>query len=274
MLDVASKTMAATLAILGATGKTGKWAVKGALSKGWNVRLLVRDPAKVEPLIRELFPARSDDDVKSLLDKKVTAVKCNAFEETELVELMSGSFAVLSFVGMVNRGENVVDPAVRAVIAAMEAMADRAPTKFITMSSIGLNDGTTHGYKAWGHVTMCATRCIPGLKASFADMAIAEDVISEARESNPKLNVIVVRCAILGDAKDYLCDYATEEKKYNLVYVGENGPFSFSIDRQHVAQAFLCLCQDSTGFDNTDVSCFDLDGDSDQGDSDSDSDGW
>jgi len=104
--------------------------------------------------------------------------------------------------------------------------------------------------------TMSATKCVPGLKASFADLAMAERFIFSTRATNPELNVIIVRGSILEDKKGYLCDYESKEKKYNLVKVGEKGPFSFSIDRQHVAQAFLSLCEDSTGFDNQNVSCF------------------
>merc|ERR1712181_110608 len=104
-------------------GQTGKWAVKGALIKGWNVRLLVRNPAKVEPLIRELFPAKNEDEMKNLLDHRVAVVKgsIDALDQSNLVQALEGAHAVLSFVGMVKRGENVVEPAVRAVVGAMKS---------------------------------------------------------------------------------------------------------------------------------------------------------
>merc|ERR1719221_101682 len=121
------------------------------------------------------------------------------------------------------------------------------------MSSIGFNDGQAHGYEAWGRMTMCCVGCIPGLRASFADMADAERFVMESRTSVPsgsQLNLIIARATILADKEGYFCDYATRDLKYNIVRSDAKGQMSFTIDRQHVVQGFLDLAEKSDGYDN------------------------
>lgn len=43
------------VAIIGASGQTGRWALKGALVRGFNVRVLVRDKAKAEKIFFEVL---------------------------------------------------------------------------------------------------------------------------------------------------------------------------------------------------------------------------
>merc|ERR1711879_419512 len=72
------------------------------------------------------------------------------------------------------------------------------------------------------------------------------------------MNLIIVRASILADKKAYLCDYTSSQLNYELMNADEpKGPFSFNVDRQNVAQAFLDLAVESSSADNRNVSVFD-----------------
>ena len=48
-------TAAKTVSIIGATGKSGMWAMKGALQRGYTVRVLARNPDKVKTIMVTLL---------------------------------------------------------------------------------------------------------------------------------------------------------------------------------------------------------------------------
>ena len=71
------------------------WAVKGALVRGYNVRLLVRSKKKAEKVFAELFPPNPAE-----LLSAVTLVEGSVTEQSKLAELFAGADVVLSFLGM------------------------------------------------------------------------------------------------------------------------------------------------------------------------------
>ena len=235
------------VAILGGTGKTGKWAVKGALVRGYNVRLLVRSKNKAEKVMAELFPPNPAE-----LLSAVTLIEGSVTEQSKLAELFAGADVVLSFLGMAEPPMWTVRPGVEAVLTTLKTM--ETPPKFVSMSSIGLGDSLGQANTAWSCcVVQLSLRWM--LKEVFADMQAAEDHILATRCGD--LNVVIVRATILSDKEDYFKDYVSGAKRgYKCVTVGDDAKkLSFTIDRQHVAEAFLDVCE-SSQYDNAEVSVF------------------
>lgn len=234
-----------SVAIIGATGKTGKWALRGALQREYQVKALVRSPDKLEGVLKSIFP---DTDVKPYLER-ITVVKGNATDKDALVELCKDTQVVMSFLGMVKKGEWIVKPGVEAVVQALKST--ESPPKFLTMSSIGLSDSRAQANKAWCYCVVKLTIDMM-LKECFADMQAAEDFVVANRQG---LNITVVRASILKDKKDYFKDYTSSSKNHKLQGADDMAKMSFQIDRQHVAEAFLDLV-DSAAWDNKEVSVF------------------
>ncbi|HEV3376079.1 MAG TPA: NAD(P)H-binding protein [Thermoleophilaceae bacterium] len=96
-----------TIAVFGATGRTGKPFTKLALDKGYEVRALVRNPSKLE-----------------INDPDLTVIEGDLTDVTKVEETIRGSGAVLLLVGMsptVRKPAHVRETAARNVLAAMEA---------------------------------------------------------------------------------------------------------------------------------------------------------
>jgi len=159
-----------------------------------------------------------------MFEQQVSIVECSAFETEKLEELIRGVDVVMSFVGMVKRGVNVVEPAVQNTLAAIKNLSpEQRPAKFLSMSTLGVNDGVALARKAWGYITTCLTGVVPGLKDSFRDLAAGEELIMESRRSDvdmPKLTI--VRCSILADGKDYALDLANGKSAYTIVKMDED----------------------------------------------------
>merc|ERR1740121_1141246 len=214
------------------------------------VRVLARSAPKVDTVLQELFP---DESLLAELKKNVTVVEGSATNHATLLELLKDTSVVMSFLGMVKSPEWVVQPGVEAIMGAMRTMP--RPPKFLSMSSITLGDSRAQGLKAWGQCVACLVmRCF--LKACFEDLQAAEDFIIGNRGD---LNVIICRASVLADKKDYLQDFATggARKGYALLKADEMQGITNYVDRQHVAQAFLDLCEDSSRYDFGEVSIFD-----------------
>merc|ERR1712156_448684 len=106
-----------TIAIIGGTGGTGKWAVKGALLKGYKVKLLARNPDKVTKVLSTLF----DADTLKTLQENVVVVAGGVMDDAVLDDLLADTEAVLSFLGMVDQKVWVVSPGVESIINDLEA---------------------------------------------------------------------------------------------------------------------------------------------------------
>lgn len=96
-----------TVAVLGATGRTGVHVVDGARHRGWPVRALARSPAKVPEGWR--------------LDDEVTVVEGDALDGDVVRELLEGADAVVNVLGHADGSPpNVLSRAVGNVLSGME----------------------------------------------------------------------------------------------------------------------------------------------------------
>ncbi|MFZ5535230.1 MAG: NAD(P)-dependent oxidoreductase [Patescibacteria group bacterium] len=91
------------LAIFGATGPSGQLLVKQALRAGYNVTVLVRDPAKL-----------------GVQNKNLTVIKGNVLNYDDVDKTVKGQDVVLSALGVKPPSrEKVVGPATRNIVRAM-----------------------------------------------------------------------------------------------------------------------------------------------------------
>jgi hypothetical protein len=208
----------------------------------------------------ELFP--DSEELRENLSRtalKVVKGSCGAKDGSDidgLVELLSGADVCLSFLGVVNPKEWAVRPGCESIVKAMHRILEAGgkPPKFVSMSSICLSESATQGARAWGSCVKCLSLKVM-LKNVFLDMQAAEDFLFDMRSE--KLNVVIVRASILSDKKKYACDFSEgAAKRYCFTNAEDKeGRVTFTIDRQHVAQAFLDLVQDST-YNNGQISVF------------------
>jgi len=243
-----------TIAVIGGTGGTGKWVVKGALLKGYKVKLLARKPEKVTKVLNTLF----DSEALETHQENVTVVTGGVMDDAVLDELLQGTEAVLSFLGMVDQKVWVVSPGVENILKGLKRIAGAGgtPPKLISMSAMGIGDSYSQMKASnWFMGRLTAWLIIPYmLKSCFDDLETSEKMIStEREEGDANLNMTVIRAPVLRDYKGYKVDYLAEEKDYHIISpsdcVNVGGVF---IDRQQVAGAFLTVME-SSEWDGTTV---------------------
>jgi len=250
------------IAIVGGTGKTGKWALKGALQRGYEVRLLCRSSGKAKGMVVELF---GDDSKWS----QITVTEASVTDQTKLEPFLRGADTCISFLGMVKPPEWIVSPGVVAILDCLKKLEKEGaagggdappPPKFFSMSSIGLNESRFQANKAWGYCGCVAWLMIDKLlKQCFLDMADAESKIVETRATNPGLKLGICRATVLGDKKKYLKDYTSKVANYRTNTVQDNpqGRTTMTIDRQHVAECMLdAAVPETSAYDNKTISIF------------------
>merc|ERR1711915_198485 len=210
-------TAAKTVSIIGATGKSGMWAMKGALQRGYTVRVLARNPDKVKTIMVTLFGEEEADAQLA----KVTVVKGGIRDEAAVLDLFRGADVVLSFLGMVQPPNWVVCPGVEEMGIA-DSKDQMKASNFIM-----------------GRLTLWLV--IPYmLKECFADMEAAENFIIKERDLDDKLNMTIIRAPVLKDKKGYKYDYLATEKPYSIVPPSDTSNIaSLFLDRQEVAGSFL-----------------------------------
>lgn len=91
------------IALLGATGKSGKYVLREILRAGYSCRLLLRDPAKL-----------------TLTDPLIEVVQGDARDPQALLRLLGGCKAVLSTLGQPAGESSIFSTATRNVLQAME----------------------------------------------------------------------------------------------------------------------------------------------------------
>jgi len=228
------------------------------------VRIFVRSRSKLEQVLTEIMP---EEAARQALERQIVVIECATLEHEKLVELFTGAAVAMSFLGMVKPTEPVVGPGVESIVKALQSMT--TPPKFLHMSSIGLNDGVEHAQNAWGCcVVWLALKVF--LKACFDDLCAAEDFLIATRDKQneqrsaegsqkllqKELNITIIRATILAGKDGYTKDFMSDAKSYKLVRVDDTKEqLSFTIDMQHVAEAFLDLasCAD---YDGENVSVF------------------
>jgi len=237
-----------TVAILGGTGNTGKWAVKGALQRGYNTRVLARNPAKVTTIFKDLFgEAEAEEQLK-----KVTIVKGGVMDESALEELFTGADVILSLLGMPDRRTRVVEPGIRQTLTVVRKLSP-AP-KVVMLSAMGIAESaaqTRRSHWCLGPLTLYCI--IPGmLKDVYADMEEAEKILEEERgKGDGGIVSTIVRAPVLKDEETYRLDY-TDKAQQNYIYADASmvtGIKSWRLDRQDVAAGMLD-CVESAIYDN------------------------
>jgi putative NADH-flavin reductase len=109
----------ATIALLGATGKTGRRVLDRALTAGYDIRVLVRDPAKLDRI-----------------DPRLTVVTGDVLDADAVDRTVAGSDAVLSLFGQVKGSPRTLQTdGTRNVVAAMRSHGIR---RLVTLSGGGL----------------------------------------------------------------------------------------------------------------------------------------
>lgn len=159
------------LAIFGASGKTGHQLVGQALAAGHHVRALVRDPGKM-----------------SISDSRLEVVTGNALDASCVAEVVRGSDAVLSALGI--GAGNPPDAITRAVGNIVQAMREHGVRRLIVMSSIGIGDSRSQ----IPLVFKLAIFFIPILRTTMADLGRMEEFLRGI-----DLDWIVVRPGGLND---------------------------------------------------------------------------
>ena len=246
--------VAKTVSIIGGTGKTGMWALKGALQRGYTVRVLARNPDKVKTILVTLF---GEEEATAQLEK-VVVVKGGIMDEAAVLDLFKGADVVLSFLGMVTPPNWVVCPGVESMVKAMKTIVEEggAPPKLVSMSAMGIADSKDQMKAAnfiVGRLTLWMV--IPYmLKECFADMEASENFIVKERElADSPFNITIIRAPILKDKKNYKFDFTATEKPYTIVPPSDTSNIaSCFLDRQEVAGGFLD-CVENRQFDGKTV---------------------
>lgn len=109
------------LAVLGASGRTGRPLVEQALTRGHEVRALVRDPAKL-----------------TVQHPNLTLVQGDATDAARVADLVAGCDAVLSALGPAKGSpKDVMTVAARGLVAGMEA---HGVTRLLSLIGAGVRD--------------------------------------------------------------------------------------------------------------------------------------
>jgi len=141
------------LAILGATGATGKLLVDQALAAGHTVTALARNPADI-----------------TLRHPALTVVQAEATQQVDMERVLAGHDAVLSAVGSRTLKKNTVrSDAARAVVAAMQKLGLK---RLVWLSAAGVGDSADQARRSnfvFGRIIMPLV-----LAKVYADADIAD----------------------------------------------------------------------------------------------------
>ncbi|MCC6950367.1 MAG: NAD(P)H-binding protein [Phycisphaerales bacterium] len=127
-----------TVALAGATGFVGRAVVRELLSRGWAVRVLVRDRAKAA---RELPKAG------------VTVIVGDVLDQPSVDSLMTGADSCVNLVGILreSRGDGVASTFERAHIRATRMLVHRCEAlgvpRFVQVSALGVKDDGVSEYQ-------------------------------------------------------------------------------------------------------------------------------
>ncbi|NMR20112.1 NAD(P)-dependent oxidoreductase [Cellulomonas fimi] len=108
------------IALIGATGRTGTYALHTALDRGHSVTVLVRDPGRLPADTRE----------------RVRVVVGDATDPAALADLLTGADAVVSALGPAGRQPHLHTRTARALV---ELMSTTGPRRFVGISGAGID---------------------------------------------------------------------------------------------------------------------------------------
>ncbi|MFE7843763.1 NAD(P)-dependent oxidoreductase [Microbacterium sp. NPDC057407] len=199
-----------TIALFGATGKTGRRVLERALAAGHTVRALVRDPAKLA--------ARSD---------RLTVVTGDVTDPAAVAETVKGADAVVSVFGQVKGSPPTLQTdGTRTIVEAMKA---QGVTRIVSLSGGGL---PAEGYDKPGP----ADRVIRFLLKTLAGQVLADAEGHLAVLEASGLDWTVVRGPRLTEKPG--------KGTYRVGWVGVNA--STQISRDDLADFLLTQVDDRT----------------------------
>jgi uncharacterized protein YbjT (DUF2867 family) len=108
------------LALLGATGATGRWVLDKALADGHEVAALARDPAKLDP-------ARAG----------LRVVKGSAASASDVEQIVRGADAVIGTLGPRQKADPICVQAAEATVSAMKSVGVK---RVVWLSASGVGD--------------------------------------------------------------------------------------------------------------------------------------
>lgn len=108
------------IALIGATGRTGRHTLQTALDRGHDVTVLVRDPAKLPADVRE----------------KVRTVVGDSTDPAAVAELLAGADVVVSALGPTGKQPELHTRTARALV---DVMTTAGPRRFVGISGAGID---------------------------------------------------------------------------------------------------------------------------------------
>lgn len=196
-----------TIALLGATGKTGRRVLDRALAAGHSVRALVRDPAKL-----------------TVTSDRLTVLQGDVLDADAVARTIQGTDAVLSLFGQVRGAPRTLQTDGTRLI--VDAMKKHGVTRLVTLSGGGLRAPEDRP-----KLPDRAIRWLLKLMAGHV-LADAEGHLDVLRASG--LDWTVVRGPVLTDAPG--------QGKYRVGFVG--GDSSMKISRDDLADFILSQVDD------------------------------
>lgn len=210
------------IAIIGATGATGKYVLQGALERGFNIRVLARNPAKLNSF-----------------EGKIEIVKGSVDDFDAVKKLFNGVDVVLSTLGTNKKPNYIVEKGVRVMLRAIEALENKP--RLVHMSAVGLGDSVQQCKKSllWNLIVKVSFPLIGS--EIFADMERAEGLIMKAKD----IHSVIMRAAILNN----------KPPRGYIVRSSDESVGKMFISRQDIAVFMLDAVRD-TSFDGRAVSLF------------------
>lgn len=211
-----------TIAIIGATGATGKFVLQNALQRNFNIKVLARTPQKLDKF-----------------KDQINIVKGSVSDLDTVTKLVEDCDVVLSTLGTSKKPNYIVEKGVNVILQAIQA-SDSKP-RFIHMSAVGLGDSIIQCKKYWLW-TFIVKVTFPLIGSDlFADMERAEKLISQSKD----VKSVIMRAAVLNNksARGYIVRSSNEPAG------------KMFISREDIANFMLDSVLD-TSFDGKAVSLF------------------
>ena len=160
----------------------------------YQVKLLARKPEKVTKVLSQLFDAATLETHQ----ENITVVAGGVMDEAVLDELLEGTQAVLSFLGMVDPKVWVVSPGMESILNGLKRIVagGGSPPKLVSMSAMGIGNSFEQMKASnWFMGRLTAWVIIPYmLKSCFDDLEASEKMIqAEWDQEDSNLNISIIR---------------------------------------------------------------------------------
>ena len=193
-----------TIAIIGATGRTGKYVLSECLERGYAVRVLVRDASKIQP------------------NDQITVIQGNVNAQQALEELIKGADILVSTLGAAKASDaGIVQMSVKNILSVLNSSSDQP--KYIHMSAFGLGDSKEQCKKSllWRFISSIGFKLI-GQKL-FDDMEVAESLVLASSG-----NFVVLRPSVLNEKPKQ--GYLVSDDKVGAMQISRLDVATFIVD--------------------------------------------